>query len=376
MALLPSYFTIQVAFAPLPQPYMVALRLVEIETAVDQASIFRLHFDLSRNFMGDFDVLAIDIFRPLLPVRISISAMFGLPICLINGYVRDVKLSGSNEPGKSTLQIVGIDAFGTLMSHVQAPMTWPVVPDSVIAATIFSKYAIRSVVVPTPPTRNLLDPSMTQQEHDAQWLLKIARRNGFEVYIRPDPVVGSDIGYFTRPLTMMPPQAVLSLDFGSQTNLVKFDISYDMLAPSTIVGVTTDPTTRLPVPAYAPFSTDLPMGLEPTLLRILPPPIEYFDDSGLNPAEVQARALARATETSRAVHASGQVDAIKLTRPLMAGLPVLIRGAGREYSGLYYITSVTHQISRDDYTQSFTAYRNAVGLTGAEIFIDPLAPAA
>ena len=33
--------------------------------SVGQASIFRLHFDLSRNIFGDFDALAIDIFRPL-----------------------------------------------------------------------------------------------------------------------------------------------------------------------------------------------------------------------------------------------------------------------------------------------------------------------
>ena len=55
------------------------------------------------------------------------------------------------------------------------------------------------------------------------------------------------------------------------------------------------------------------------------------------------------------------------------GLPVLIRGAGRQHSGLYYVTEVTHTISEDGYSQNFQASRNAVGLTGAEIFVDPLA---
>jgi len=50
-----------------------------------------------------------------------------------------------------------------------------------------------------------------------------------------------------------------------------------------------------------------------------------------------------------------------------------VRGAGRENSGLYYVNSVTHRISRDDYAQSFSGWRNAVELTGAEIFIDPFA---
>ena len=74
--------------------------------------------------------------------------------------------------------------------------------------------------------------------------------------------------------------------------------------------------------------------------------------------------------------ANGEVDGIKFARPLLAGLPVLVRGAGRQNSGLYYVQSVTHRISRDDYTQSFSAWRNAVGLTGAEVFIDPLAAVA
>jgi hypothetical protein len=52
---------------------------------------------------------------------------------------------------------------------------------------------------------------------------------------------------------------------------------------------------------------------------------------------------------------------------------VLVRGAGRLHSGLYYVQSVTHRITRDRYTQSFSAWRNAVGLTGAEVFFDPLA---
>jgi hypothetical protein len=86
--------------------------------------------------------------------------------------------------------------------------------------------------------------------------------------------------------------------------------------------------------------------------------------------------LARASATSRAISATGEVDGIQFARPLRVGLPVMVRGAGRLNSGPYYVQSVTHRISRDDYRQSFSAWRNAVGLTGTEVFVDPLAPAA
>lgn len=377
MPLLPSFYVVQVAFAPLPLPFVQALRQIEIETAVGQAAIFRLHFDLSRTFIGDFDALAIDIFRPLVPISIRLSSGLGLPQCLINGYIKDAKLAARNQPGQSTLEVVGMDALGTLMGHIQQPFTWPNLPDSAIAQGIFAKYAMLAVSIPTPPTRTMLDTTTTQRAHDAAFLMQLAARNRYELYVQPDPLTGLDTGHFHPPLTVAPPQGVLSVDFGTQTNLTRFEVFYDMLKPAGVVTASSDPRTRVPVPAVAPASIDPPMGLEPALTRILPPPIErVYGTDAANPAEVQAQALARATTSSRTIRATGEVDGIKYSRPLLAGLPVLVRGAGREHSGLYYVTSVTHHISRDNYVQSFSAWRNAVGLTGAEVFIDPLAAVA
>ena len=138
-----------------------------------------------------------------------------------------------------------------------------------------------------------------------------------------------------------------------------------------------DPHTRAPIPSVAPVSTELPMGLEPALNRIIPPPITRpAATDAASPAEAQAQAFARASSSSRAITANGEVDGLKYSRALLAGLPVLVRGAGRQNSGLYYVQSVTHRISRDNYTQTFSAWRNAVGLTGAEVFFDPLAAVA
>jgi hypothetical protein len=379
MALLPSYFNILLGFAPLPYPLMQALRQIEVETAVGRASMFRLHFDLSRNIFGDFDALALPIFRPLLPISIRASLGLGVPQAIINGYLQDARLSASNTPGHSTLELVGSDALGTLMGLIQQPFTWPNAPDSEIVRAIFGKYAVAPLfVTPTPPLRTILDTTTTQQTTDAKILLKLAKLYSFELYIQPDPVAGRDIGHFHPKLTAGSPQGVLSIDFGRQTNLEKFEMSNAMLRPTSILAVASDPHTRMPIPVPASISTDLPMGLEPALNRIMPPPIERPAGTlgAANPAEAQLRAMARATKTSNAIKAAGEINTLKFNRILMAGLPVLIRGAGRENSGLYYVESVTHHISRDAYTQTFKASRNAVGLTGAEVFIDPFAAAA
>ncbi|EAQ36162.1 hypothetical protein NB311A_01619 [Nitrobacter sp. Nb-311A] len=377
MALLPAFFTVQVAMAPMPVVFFQALREIEVETSVGKSSMFRLHFDLSRNFFGDFDALAFDIFRPLVPITIRISSGLGMPQALINGYVKDAQLSAANQPGASRLEVVGMDALGTIMAHIQQPFPWPNSPDSVAAAAIFSKYAILPSVVPTPPFRTVLDTISNQRDYDATYLFQLARRNSYELYIQPDPVVGLDMGHFHPPLTAVPPQGVLSIDFGTQTNLTSFSTSNDMLRPTSITGTTVDPRTRAPIPSMAPAATELPMGLEPALGRILPPPImRPCATDAASPAEAQAQALAKANESSRAITAHGEIDGLKYARVLLAGLPVLVRGAGRQNSGLYYVQSVTHRISRDGYSQSFSAWRNAVGLTGAEVFVDPLAAVA
>jgi len=374
VGLIPSYFLVQVAFAPLPAPFMHALRDIEVETSVGQASIFRLHFDLSRNLFGDYDALAIDIFRPLVPIRISVSAGLGIPQTLVNGYIRDARLGARNDPGASTLEVVGMDALGTLMTHIQQPFTWPNMPDSAVVAAIFGKYGILPTVLPTPPLRTMVDTTTTQRANDAVYLVQLARRNSYELYVQPDPLAGMDMGHFHPPLTAVPPQGVLSIDFGTQTNLADFSVTNDMLRPTSVVALSSEPRTRAPIPALGPLATELPMGLEPTLGRIVPPPIERpAGTDAASPAEAQAQAMARATESSRAIQANGEVDGLKYNRPLLPGLPVLVRGAGRQMSGLYYVSSVSHNITRDAYTQRFSAWRNAVGLTGAEVFIDPLA---
>jgi hypothetical protein len=377
MALLPSFFVVQVALAPLPAPFMQALRQIEIETAVGQASILRLHFDLSRTFLGDLDVMAFDIFQPMFPVSIRLSSGLGLPQCLVNAFIRDTKLAAGNEPGRSTLEVVAIDALGTTMSHIQQPLTWPNLPDSVVAQMLFTKYGMLSAVVPTAPTRTMLDTVTTQRAHDAAFLMQLARRNHYEIYVQPDPVTGLDLGHFHPPLTLAPPQGVLSVDFGTETNLNRFDVAYDMLRPTGVLTASSDPRTRVVAPIAGVLSLDPPMGREPTLNRILVPPVErIYGTDAANPAEALLQAASRATSSSRTIRATGEVDGLKYTRPLLAGLPVLVRGAGSQHSGLYYVTSVTHRISRDDYTQSFSAWRNAVGLTGAEAFVDPLAAVA
>ncbi|MCM3906046.1 MAG: hypothetical protein ND866_30550, partial [Pyrinomonadaceae bacterium] len=49
--------------------------------------------------------------------------------------------------------------------------------------------------------------------------------------------------------------------------------------------------------------------------------------------------------------------------------PILVRGAGQQFSGTYYVERVNHILTPDSYKQNFTLRRNAVGLSGQESFV-------
>jgi hypothetical protein len=128
------------------------------------------------------------------------------------------------------------------------------------------------------------------------------------------------------------------------------------------------------MPGIAPAALEPPMGLEPSLFRILVPPVvRPTATDAANAGELMAMTQSIVNRSSRALRGTGEVDGLKYGRVLRPGLPVAVRGAGREHSGIYYVTQVTHSISTDHYTQRFEGWRNAVGLTGAELFIDPFA---
>lgn len=374
MPLLPSFYTILVGFAPLPVRFLDALQEIQVETSLEQASIFRLQFDLSKTVTGDWDVLEFNIFRPLIPVTIRVNLGIGLGQTLINGYVHDTTLNTRSEPGQSTFEVVGMDATSTLMNQQEKIMLWPNLSDTAIAAAIFGQYGITPLGPQLPPTRTINDTITTQRTTDIRLLKQLAARHGFECYVQPDPIIGKDIGYFGLPRIFLPPQGVLSVHFEVATNLDSFQVQDAMLQPTSALALALDATTKTPQPGIGLAATELPMGREPALQRILPPPVvRPTGRNAANPTETVQVSQSIANRSSRCIRGMGEVNRLKYSQILRPGLPVAVRGVGREYSGHYYVTQVSHVISRDQYTQRFESWRNAIGRTGAEVFVDPFA---
>jgi hypothetical protein len=363
----PTGFLLTLGLVPAPAEIVDAVEAIEVESSLDEASVFRLRLGIAPTLPGDWTVLREDIFRPLLPVGIRVLAGVGVPEAVINGYVSQQHVTYADDPGDSGLEVTGMDAT-MLMNLQEKVMPWPNLPDAAIATAIFGQYGVVPKVQPTSPV--LIEPEGTtiQRGTDIRFLRRLARRNGFDCYVQPEPVSGLDVGHFEPPTLFGVPQAVLNVALGDETNVSGFSVRYELTRPTTAVAATLDVTTKTPQPALAPASLEVPLGAEPALTRVLPPPISRPVGTGLaRSGDLQKSAQAIADRSSFAVVAEGDVGAsVGVLRP---GGIVNVRGAGRVFNGSYLVSKVRHTIGDDGYTQHFEARRNAVTMTGAELFV-------
>jgi hypothetical protein len=303
------------------------------------------------------------------PLGVRLTPGIGIPEAVFNGYVTHLDAAYPIEPGSATLEVTALD-LTHLMNLQERVTAWPNVPDGAIAAAIFGQYGAVPPVQPTAP--QLVEPegTTTQRDTDIRFLKKLAMRNGFDCYVQPEPITGVDQAYFQPPPAPFgPPQAVVNVGMGPETNVDGFRVGYEMTRPTTAVAAVVDASTKAVQLALAPASTRTPMGIEPALLRILPPPVARPADTGaLSIGELQPLVQAIADESSWAVVAEGTVGLdVGILRP---GKLINVRGAGRLLSGSYLATRIGHSLRREGtYVQTFHARRNAVGMTGAELYV-------
>ena len=87
--------------------------------------------------------------------------------------------------------------------------------------------------------------------------------------------------------------------------------------------------------------------------------------------ELQSIAQAARDEAGWLITATGEINSDAYETVLRPHRLVLVKGAGKAYSGKYYVTRVVHELKGDgSYTQKFEARRNARDVDGSEQFGD------
>ena len=143
------------------------------------------------------------------------------------------------------------------------------------------------------------------------------------------------------------------------TNVESMTFSLDGLAKKIIVYTILDPITKkIPIPIPVPNSAFCARRSGPSC-RLHPrsnsPTTEPHE-----PAKAIQKMLGMTFNARIRFQSSGTLDVVRYGRVLRSRMLVGVRGAGIAYDGLYYVNSVTHNIKRGEYKQSFQLSRDGL----------------
>lgn len=343
---------------------------VEVEEHVDSADVFRVRISLAVQDDGTWNYVDDDRFT----VWNRLSIVGGYPddnTTLVDGYITHVKLSLSGPGDKdSFLELTGMDASAP-MDLEEQQLAWPNKKDSDIAQAIFDSYGLSWVVEDTVLQHDEKVSTILQSESDVRFLRRLAARNGFECYVQ------GSTGYFRSPNLQDPPQPILAIQFGDQTNLAQIEIEVDGTPPTSLEIRRIDPVEKKDDSQTQTDLTRRKIGKQ-TLKDLRSDQVDGYrllkDHPAAGDQEMKSELRSGYDAAGQFIKLTGDIDSRAYGSVLRAKKLVTIKGAGSTHSGLYYVTRVRHLFTAEDYTQSFEAYRNGTGLTGDEDFSAPPDP--
>lgn len=352
--------------APVPVPAFVADAVESVQvTSGKESSGFQVVFSVGKESPLLTTMLPAGYLDPIITRVQLVATVRGVPHALMDGVVTRQDVSPASVPGESTITVTGED-LSALMDLVEMPfMRFPAMPVVARVYLILAKYAVLGIapiaippVIPDAP--NPLEEVPTQRGTDLAYLRELARGCGYVFYVEPGPVPGANIAYFGPDVRLPIPQPALAVNMDAHTNVESLSFALDGMAKKIVVVTVLDPVTKkIPIPLPVPNISIL----RPPLGQRLTPPskVEFLKGAGpLNPAQAIGRALGISFAASDAITGSGSLDVTRYGRPLRSRMLVGVRGAGIAYDGLYYVNSVTHNLKRGEYKQSFSLSRDGL----------------
>jgi hypothetical protein len=349
---------------PAPQSVVDALLSVQVTSGIDKTG-FQLTFGVGKTSPLLNTMLPAGYLDPIVTRVIVIATVNGVPNVLADGMITRQEVAPAEEPGRSTVTVTGED-LSVLMDVVEMPfMRFPCMPDPAQVAVILAKYAVLGIVpivippifmdVPLPT-----DEVPTQSGTDLAYIRQLASRNGYVFYVEPGPAPGMNIAYWGPDIRIPIPQSALNVNMGPNTNVDSVHFSFDGLSKKITVLTVLDPVTKkIPIPVPVPNISVLrpPLGAK----LPLPAKVEFYQyGTKLTVTKALARALGISFASNDSISASGSLNVIRYGRVLKSRQLVGVRGAGLAYDGLYYVKSVTHNIKRGEFKESFTLSRDGL----------------
>lgn len=350
---------------PVPEAVIDALTSVQVSSTVGSQGGFQLKFTMGKN-SALAQLHGSGYFDPRRRVIIAVTVN-GSTEVLMDGIITKQDLTPSSGAGKSAFTVTGID-LTALMDFIDLTgILYPAMPRFVVVELILAKYAVLGVVpVAIPPLLTLIDiPTekiRKQVGTDYAYIQSLSDKTGAVFYLDPGPVPGMSMAYWGPDLSKMfgGTQPALSINFDASSNLDSLSFAYDGTLATNYLVTIIEPNTKLPIPIPLP-SIDL---IKAPQAAHAPTPLKYVQISPIaseNPVGAALEALGKLFESADVVTASGSLDVMRYGQVFKARKLCSVRGAGDYYDGLYYVKSVTHDIKRGEYKQSFTLARGGTG---------------
>lgn len=348
---------------PVSQPVIDALQAVTVTTTAERGkpSVFQLSFALN-NRSPLTTLFLVSGGAPIPLVRVVITALIGgIPEVLIDGIMTQHQFQpgAGGQPG--TLTVIGEDLSRAMDYIPFSGIPYPAMPPEARVLIILAKYALFGVIPLVIPSVLIDVPIPTNeiprhQGTDRFYVNKLADDVGYVFYLEPGPAPGTSVAYWGPEIKVGVPQPALNLDMDAFTNVESLSFTYageDFKLPRiSIQEPNSKAVISIPVPPVTPLNP--PLGL-------IPPIPTGFDDiprtAKLSPLRAAIIGLSKAAQKGDVVKATGKLDVVRYGRPLKARRLVGVRGAGPAFDGLYYVQSVTHEIKRGEYKQSFSLTR-------------------
>src|SRR5271170_1315954 len=291
---------------PVSQDVLNALTSIEVTNNSAGPSAFQLHFTLNKqSILETLFLLAGGASIPLVRV-IAAATVNGITQVLIDGVMTNHQISPGGSAQSPSLTISGED-LTRVMDYIDfSGIPYPAMPPEARVLLVLAKYAVFGVVPMIIPSI-LIDVPIPvqqiprQQGKDLAYVRQLADEVGYVFYIEPGPNLGMSVAYWGPEIKVGVPQPALNTDM-------------DVI----------DETAK-----YSPIRGAL-IG------------------------------LAKAAKSADVVTATGTLDVLRYGNVLKARRLVGVRGAGPAFDGLYYVRSVTHNLKRGEYKQSFTLGRNGL----------------
>lgn len=349
---------------PAPEFAIEALTSVKVESGSGATqSGFELTFELAaRSPLRTLFLLTGGSSLPLMRVVLAVQ-INGRSESVIDGVTTNVE-TVPGEGGVSKLVVKGKD-ISALMDIIEfTGLPYPAMPPAIRVLLVLAKYAafgmipmvIPSIVEDVPiPVQRIPQQTGT----DYAYVKRLAEQCGYVFYLEPGPVVGTSKAYWGPEIRVGEAQPALSVNMDALSNVEELNFNFDKERKTMPIVFFQEPLSKAPIGIPIPDVTPLnpPLGLVPPL----PPQITALSDTAhLSPLSALMTGLAFVAKHSDSVFGSGRLDVARYGRLLKSRQLVGVRGAGLPFNGLYYVKSVTHDIKRGEYKQTFSLARNGL----------------